>query len=63
MMDTVSADAGWGIESPLIDLGAVPLKRLLARDDPALAAAMRHAVEQAVHLQVCEYGGSRWRTE
>lgn len=51
-------ESEWGIESPLIDLGTMPLRSLLTRHDAALGRAMRHVVEQAGSVQVNESDGT-----
>lgn len=51
-MDSFSAGIESGIESELIDLGAVSMTVLRELDDAVLRQALRHVMEQTAHPQV-----------
>lgn len=54
----VAADTESGIESELIDLGAVSMTTLRELDDTVFKRALRHVMEQAAHPQVTVGGSS-----
>ncbi|MDA3642790.1 hypothetical protein LZ318_38290 [Saccharopolyspora indica] len=49
-------ELGPGFSSELVDLGAVPLSKLRASDDPALHRSLRHVVQQAADIGVTSQG-------
>jgi FXSXX-COOH protein len=57
-MESFSADTESGVESELIDLGAVSMTALRELDDTAFRAALRHVMQQAAHPRVTSAGGS-----
>ncbi len=48
-MNSFSADLETGVESELIDLGAVSLTVLRELDDTVLRQALRHVMQQTAH--------------
>lgn len=48
-MDSFSADMESGIESELIDLGAVSMTALRELDDAVFRQALRHVMQQTAH--------------
>lgn len=57
-MDSVSANVEWGIESELIDLGAISMTVLRELDDGLFRQALRRVMHHAVHPRVTAGGGS-----
>jgi FXSXX-COOH protein len=57
IMDSFSADVESGVESELIDLGAVSLTVLRELDDTVLRQALRHVMQQTAHPQVTTGNG------
>ena len=55
-MDSFSADRESGIESELIDLGAVSMTVLRELDDTALRQALRHVMHRTARPQVTASG-------
>jgi FXSXX-COOH protein len=55
-MESFSAGTESGVESELIDLGAVSMTTLRELDDTAFRAALRHVVQQAAHPRVTSGG-------
>lgn len=55
-MDSFSADRESGIESELIDLGAVSMTVLRELDDTALRQALRHVMHRTARPQVAAGG-------
>lgn len=53
-----NADTDPGIESPLIDLSAVPLERLRGLNSAALHQAMHHVLERTRHPRITRVSGS-----
>jgi hypothetical protein len=49
IMDSLSADMEPGVESELIDLGAVSMTMLRELDGTALRQALRHVMQQTTH--------------
>ena len=48
-MDLFSVDPESGVESELIDLGAVSMTVLRESDDTVLRQALRHVMQQSAH--------------
>ena len=48
-MDAFSADTESGVESELIDLGAVSMMVLRELDDKVVRQALRHVMQQTTH--------------
>lgn len=61
-MDSLSADRESGVESELIDLGAVSLTVLRELDGTVFRQALRHVMQQTAHQRVTT-GGSRERLD
>lgn len=57
-MDTFSANTESGIESELIDLGAVSMTTLRELDHTVFRQALRHVMQQTTYPQVTAGGGS-----
>jgi FXSXX-COOH protein len=58
-MDSFLAAVESGIESQLIDLGAVSMTALRELDDTVFRQALRHVMQQTAHPQVTASGGSQ----
>ncbi|MGH3974579.1 MAG: hypothetical protein ACRDS9_14805 [Pseudonocardiaceae bacterium] len=57
-MDSFSADIETGVESELIDLGAVSMTTLRELDDTVFRQALRHVMQQTAHPQVTVGGNT-----
>lgn len=57
-MNQFSADTESGIDSELIDLGAISMTALRELNDPMFKKALRQVMQQASHPQVTIGGGS-----
>jgi hypothetical protein len=58
-MDSFRSDVEPGVESQLVDLGAVPLAVLRELDDTMLHLSLGHVLEQARYVRVsAETGGA-----
>jgi hypothetical protein len=60
-MDPFSADTESGVESELIDLGAVSMTVLRELDDTGLRQALGHVMQRTAHPQVTAGGDSAWK--
>lgn len=58
-MDSSSTDMESGVESELIDLGAVSMTALRELDDTVFRQALRHVMEQTARPQVTANGSRR----
>lgn len=59
-MDSLFADMESGIESELIDLGAVSMTALRKLDGTKLRQVLRHVMQQTAHPQVTASGSERY---
>jgi FXSXX-COOH protein len=57
-MDSFSAEMELGVESELIDLGAISMTALRELDDTAFRKALRHVTRQAAHPREASIGSS-----
>lgn len=62
-MDSFSAGMEPGLESELVDLGAVSMTALRELDDTVFRQAMQHAIKQTSHPRVTAGGGDRERVD
>jgi FXSXX-COOH protein len=62
-MDSFSADMESGVESELIDLGAVSMTALRELDDRVFRQALRHVMQQTEHPRVSSGAGSAERVD
>jgi hypothetical protein len=62
-VDSFSADTESGVESELIDLGAVSMTVLRELDDTVFRQALRHVMQQIMHQRVTAGGGSMQRVD
>lgn len=60
-MDSLPKGVEPGVESLLVDLGAVPLALLRQLDGTALRRSLGHAVEQATYVRVSADTGKTGR--
>lgn len=62
-MDSCSADTELGVESELIDLGAVSMTALREFDDAVFRQALRYVMQQTAHPQVSASGSEAERVD
>ena len=62
-MDSFSANMESGVESELIDLGAVSMTALRELDDTVFRQALQHVMHQTTHPRVTAGGGGSERVD
>ena len=62
-MGSFSADMELGVESELIDLGAISMTVLRELDDTVFRQALRHVMQQTAHPRVSSGSGSAERVD
>jgi len=63
IMDSFSADMESGVESELIDLGAVSITTLRELDDTVFKKALQHVMQQTANPQVTASGSEAERVD